>query len=41
MNAEEEEHITQEIQNTDDHISKELQSLKMEIQELKLLLQNR
>jgi len=41
MNAEEEEAITQEIQGSDAHISKELQSLKVEIQELKTLLQNR
>ena len=41
MNAEEEEHITQEIQSSDAHISQELQNLKIEIQELKMLLQNR
>ncbi len=41
MNTEEEEHITQEIQSSDEHIGKELQSLKIEIQELKILLQNR
>ncbi|MCF6245027.1 MAG: ion transporter [Sulfurovum sp.] len=41
MNAEEEEHLTEEIQSSDAHISKELQNLKMEIQELKLLLQNK
>jgi len=41
MNAEEEEHITQEIENSNEHIGKELQSLKMEIQELKILLQKR
>jgi len=41
MNAEEEEHITQEIQGSDAHISKELESLKVEIQALKTLLQNR
>ena len=41
MNAEEEEHLRQEIQGFDAHINKELQSLKVEIQELKTLLQNR
>ena len=35
MNAEEEEHLTQEIQSSDAHIAKELQSLKIEIRELK------
>ena len=41
MNTEKEEHLTQEIQSSDEYISKELQSLKMEIQALKKLLQNR
>ena len=41
MNAEEEEHLSEKIQSSDDNIGRELQMLKTEIQELKILLQNR
>ncbi len=41
MNTEEEEHLIGEIQSSDTHISNELQNLKKEIQELKVLLQNK
>jgi voltage-gated sodium channel len=41
MNIEEEEHLVQEIQSADVLLSRELEGLKQEIQELKTLLQNK